>query len=157
MNMTRHRQELGTFEDFVHGHRELATTVPVTSHRRLRSAWRSTGWTGWALAATWVAAITIIILTEPAPANPSAPEPAWGLALASIVLLTLPLALGGLMLGRTWGFGASLVTAVSSFGLAVGCFASQHHAGLYPYGEALVFGAIGLASWRALRTRRAGG
>jgi hypothetical protein len=109
----------------------------------------------WGTLASWGVIVGTIFATEPAPANPDAPDPWWGVLLVTMVLLTLPVALVGLARRKTWSMHWSLASAVPSLGLAIACFATGHHAGLYPYGEAAAFGYLTWLSWKGLTLVRA--
>lgn len=111
---------------------------------RLPKSW------AWGTLASWGVIVGTIFATEPAPANPDAPDPWWGVLLATMILLTLPVALVGLARRKTWSMNWSLASAVPSLGLAFACFATGHHAGLYPYGEAAAFGYLTWLSWKGL-------
>lgn len=124
--------------------------APDRTHRPVDPA-RATRRRGVVLLGLWVATISTIVVTEPAPSDPNAPVPAWAVVLATISLLLMPAVLVGLVTRARWGFSASLAAAGASVLLAVGCFATEHHAGLYPYAEAAAFAFLGSLSWRGLR------
>jgi hypothetical protein len=130
--------------------REAQLRAADQTHRPVRKG--SLGRRGGVLlAGLWVVTISTIVLTEPAPSNPDAAVPAWTLLLGGVALSLMPLVFVGVLTRARWGFTASLAAAAAFLVLAVGCFATAHHAGLYPYGEAAAFALIGSLSWRGLR------
>ena len=130
--------------------REARLRAADQTRRPIRNA-RLSRRGGVILAGLWVATIFTIVLTEPAPSNPDAAVPTWTLLLGSVALSLVPLVFVGVLTRARWGFTASLVAAAAFLVLAVECFATAHHAGLYPYGEAAAFALIGSLSWRGLR------
>ena len=130
--------------------REAQLRAADQTHRPVRNA-RLGRRGGVVLAGLWVVTISTIVLTEPAPSNPDAAVPTWTLLLGGVALSLMPLAFVGVLTRARWGFTASLAAAAAFLVLAVGCFATAHHAGLYPYGEAAAFALIGSLSWRGRR------
>lgn len=130
--------------------REPQLRAAELAHRPVRNA-RQSRRGGLVLAGLWVVTISTIVLTEPAPSNPDAAVPTWTLLLGGVALSLMPLVFVGVLTRARWGFTASLATAAAFLVLAVGCLATAHHAGLYPYGEAAAFALIGSLSWRGLR------
>lgn len=124
--------------------------APGRTHRPVDPA-RGTRWRGVLLLGLWVVTISTIVVTEPVPSDPNAPVPAWAALLAAISILLMPAVLVGLVTRARWGFAASLAAAGALVLLAVGCFATEHHAGLYPYGEAAAFAFLGFFSCQGLR------
>lgn len=125
------------------------------SHRKTRPAPTADRPPPWrpevVLAAAWIAVLGVIFATEPAPADPTAAIPLWEALVASAFFAALPAALFGLVARRPWGAGVSLLSAGLGAALAIGCFATAHHAGLYPYGELAAFAGLGWFSWRRRR------
>ena len=134
-----------------------AAALPVIPRRQAAGAASRLG-RGWAwfagLAGPLVVAFCVAV--EPAPADPSAPEPWW----ASIVFMALMTAMAGAAAEAFSRRPSALKWAAAAAGIAVAlsitCPASGHHAGigLWWFGQLAVSGgALALSLWGV---RRAG-
>jgi peptidoglycan/LPS O-acetylase OafA/YrhL len=106
-------------------------------------------WGGLALIGANVAATVL----EPAPADPSLPQP-WFVALPSTMVALGILAAGaGLLLRRRWGMALSLVSAGIALVMVVACpLSGHHHFGLWWVGELACLGAWAAVSLAGLRS-----
>jgi hypothetical protein len=98
----------------------------------------------------WAATITALFVLEPQPAAEEA-TPVWVELLATGFLLTLLATFFGLAGRRRWGAGSSLVAATFGIGIAAACFATGHHAGLWPAYELAAFTGLAGLSVAGLR------
>ena len=101
------------------------------------------------LAAWWAVVLGGILVLAPAP-DPEATIPAWLDLLGVGFWLTFAFALVGLVAGRPQGFRLSLAAAGLGLVLAVGCLATEHHAGVFPFVETAAFGSLAWLSARGL-------
>lgn len=110
----------------------------------------------WALglAAAWVLLFPAAVALEPVPAEPSAPEPWYALAIGLVLLAGLGGVIAGCAVRRRWAAAASLVAA-GAFGLGVIlCPSTGHHSmGAWWFAEAAA--ATGLAGVSVAALRRA--
>jgi hypothetical protein len=99
----------------------------------------------------WIAVMASIILFQPAPSDPHAAVPAWGLTLVTIFWAGLFATIFGLVGNRPWGMRASVATAGLGMAVAVACLATDHHTGAWWVYEMGAFTALGVLSLAALR------
>ncbi|MGH2704037.1 MAG: hypothetical protein ACRDJ4_02770 [Actinomycetota bacterium] len=128
---------------------------PLRVRRFSPDRWAATGrvparWAG-AIQFAWAATVTALYLLEPTPAEAGA-TPVWVELLATGFLLALLATFFGLATRRRWGAGSSLVAATFGIGIAAACFATGHHAGLWPAYELAAF--TGLAGLSVVGLRR---
>ena len=108
-----------------------------------------------ALAVAWVLVFAAATVLEPAPADPSAPEPLW----ASVLFLALFAVLGVMAAGLARRQRAGLLASVGAGGLALlgsaMCPVSGHHAvGAWWYLQMAGFTGLVAASLAGLRRSR---
>lgn len=116
---------------------------PPRSQKEVRRAPRS--WTI-ALTAAWITFLAEVTLTEPPP-DPGASDPLWTVLVAFAFLVALLVALVGFVRRRRWAFRFSALAAGCGIVVAIGCAATHHHAGAWPYWQ--TGGFVGLAGLSA--------
>lgn len=134
--------------------------VPATRQRAERFVERrledriSRGW-AFGTAAAWAAAITMILLIEPAPADPEAASVLANVLGTAIAVGLSATALG--LLGRyRFGLGATAATGAVMLVTALACPATGHHTfGAWWFGELAI--VSGLATLGIVGYRRATG
>jgi|SRR5918992_2391670 hypothetical protein len=99
----------------------------------------------------WIAVVASILLFQPAPSDPHAAVPAWGLALVTVFWAGLFATIFGLVGKRTWGMRASVATAGLGMTVAIACLATDHHTGAWWGYEMGAFTGLGALSLAALR------